>query len=221
MVMSKKGNNCVFVFLCFCVFVFLCFSCDNQKEKKMRELYYVNSVKTIGLDEYYDIYNQAIDSINNWIQNDLRGGLMQKSALEWLLDSLICFNQEGNKCIMAIMNRDQGGVNSINHFHGVKIRSHWYFFCGPTLYAFSEFYDLPPKIPLSFEKLKQIATSHIYRGYLKKGKGGQWEINERFFDRIIPSYNLKTDEEYVMFMVEVNWSSDVNETIRKYYEDDN
>ena len=35
--------------------------------------------------------------------------------------------------------------------------------------------------PLSFDKLKQIATWHIYRHYLKKNQYGEWVINEQFF----------------------------------------
>jgi hypothetical protein len=221
-VVLYKENNFFFFFLLFFSF----FSCDNyeKKEKRQRELYYVNSVKAVGLYEYYTVYTQANDTINTWIQNGW-GYKMQKSALEWQLDSLICFNQIGNKCIMAIMNRESERVNnSINHFYGVKIKDSWYFFRGPTLYAFSEFYNLPPKVPLSFEKLKQIATMHIYQGYLKKGKKGEWEINDKSFDQIIPSkrslefYNLKNEEEYVKFIVEVNKSSDVNATFKKYQE---
>jgi len=127
----------------------------------MRELYYANPVKMIGLNEYYIFYNQSIDSINIWIRNDLRVIQMQKPALEWQLDSLICYNQKGKKCIMAIMNKDNKGINSINHFYGVNIRNYWHFFRRPTLYAFSEFYNLPPNTSLSFEKLKQIATSNV------------------------------------------------------------
>jgi hypothetical protein len=55
-----------------------------------------------------------------------------------------------------------------------------------------------------------------------KNKKGEWEINDRFFDRIIPQdgtkeiYGIRSDEEYVKFMIELNWSSDVNMTINKY-----
>ena len=77
-------------------------------------------------------------------------------------------------------------------------------------------------MPLNFEKLKQIATWNIYRRYLKKNTQGEWEINDRFFDKIIPQdrtkeiYGIKSDEEYVKFMIELNWSSDINKTINKY-----
>jgi hypothetical protein len=54
-----------------------------------------------------------------------------------------------------------------------------YFFSGPTLVLPREYYQ--KDTPLSFEKLKQIATDHIYRRYLIKNKQGNWEINERFF----------------------------------------
>jgi len=44
-----------------------------------------------------------------------------------------------------------------------------------------EFYQEDIHTPLSFEKLKQIATMNIYRGYLRKGKKRKWEINDNFF----------------------------------------
>jgi hypothetical protein len=197
-------------------FVFCFYSCDEEKTiQKQRELYFINSVKAVSEDEYYIVYNQANDSINTWIKNDLRQYKMQKYALEWQLDSLICFNINANKCIMSIMNRDKNGTNSINHFYGVKIKNNWCLFCGATLYAFSEYYGLPPKEPLSFDKLKQIATKNIYRGYLKKGKKGKWEINEAFFNRmynknqVMEGYGscieCKTEEEYVLYLVNRNW----------------
>jgi hypothetical protein len=178
--MLNRGNN----YFLFFIFYFLFFiSCnDGKKIQKQRELYFAESTKVIGIDEYYRVYDQANDSINIWVKNNIDGYKMQKYSLEWKIDSLICFNKEVNKCIMSIMNQESETVNnSINYFYGIKINEHWYFFRGPTLYTFSENYDLPPATPLSFEKLKEIATTHIYRGYLKKGKKGQWEINEDFF----------------------------------------
>jgi hypothetical protein len=44
-----------------------------------------------------------------------------------------------------------------------------------------EYYQKDIHMPLSFEKLKQIATSNIYRRYLVKNKKGEWETSDRFF----------------------------------------
>jgi hypothetical protein len=216
--MLSRENK--FFVLCSLFFI-LCFlfSCNNEEKKtqEQRNMCFIESVKAIGIEKYYNVYNQANDTINTWIKNNW-GYLMQKSALEWQLDSLICFDKGGKKCIMSIMNRESEKVNnSINHFYGVWIKEKWYFFCGPTLYAFSEYYGLQSKVPLSFEKLKQIATAHIYRGYLKKGKNGQWEINENFFQDVISAnkrmggygscFECKTEEEYVLYRIRMNWAS--------------
>jgi hypothetical protein len=104
----------------------------------------------------------------------------------------------------------------------VKIKGNWYFFRGEGMVLPREYYQKDIHRPLSFEKMKQIATFNIYRHYLKKNKQGEWEINERFFDRIIPQdgtkeiYGIRSDEEYVKLIIELNWSSDINKTINKY-----
>ena len=199
---------------------------DSKEIKETRATCMHVSEELLG-KEYWKVYNSAVDSIESWIDNGIGNFSYWRSLINYQLDSVLCVNREQNKVIMSILLPyigEQGTAEQIEYFYGVKINNQWYFYGGPTLVLPREFYQEDVHTPLSFAKLQQIATAHIYRGYLKQGKKGQWEINERFFDQIIPSkrtleiYNLKDEEEYVKFMVEINWSSDIEATFKKYRE---
>ena len=226
--LSQENRYLLLLLLCgVCLF-----SCTDKSKKLQEEwlLYKDFSSQLVSQELYNQIFQDANDSVRNWLLNNLSSYSYEKNN-DWKIDSLLCFNENKDKCIMTLMLRDTlykpANSDGISNFYGIKIRNTWYFFRGAHMVVPREYYQKDIHTPLSFDKLKQIATSHIYRGYLKKGKGRQWEINDNFFNDIIPSnrtldiYNLKNEEEYVKFMVELNWSSDVNETIRKYHEDDN
>ena len=229
MAMSRQGNNVLYCFL-FCLFIISCNKhkkYDAEEIQKIRQTNISFSKSIAGENEYYNIYCNINDTVISWIDNQLRGYRYFNEEREWLVDSILCINKGGNKLITGILKRSLSNESTgdfIKYFYGVKIKEEWYFFPGPTLVLPREYYQEDIHTPLSFEKLQQIATAHIYRGYLKQGKKGQWEINDRFFDQIIPSkrtleiYNLKDEEEYVKFMVEINWSSDIAATFKKYRE---
>jgi hypothetical protein len=207
------------------------YACNQYKEYNVKEINTIRnnafqvSKSIIKADEYDFIYKNWIDSINNWIDNQIDYIKYYNVEREWLLDSLICINTKGTKLLTAVLKQsmyEESNADFIDYFYGVKIKGEWYFFRGAGLVLPREYYQKDIHTPLSFEKLKQIATDQIYRHYLKKGKSGEWEINERFFDGIMPSektkeiYHLKNDDDYVRFMVELNWSKNVNMTIEKY-----
>jgi len=225
----------LFVVLAVIMFLFM-FSCNkyrkyNKKEiADIRERALSTSQSILGKETYFSVYQMAIDSIENWRKHELRGWRYYEKTVDYQLDSVFCVNNSGDKIFFSILGRNiakEASGDGISHFYGVKMRNTWYFFGGPYMVLPREFYQENIYTPLSFEKLKQIATFNIYRGYLKKNSKGEWEINDDFFNDIIPSnrtleiYNLKNEEEYVKFMVELNWSSDVNETIKKYQGDGN
>jgi hypothetical protein len=206
-------------------------SCGRYKEYNVKE---INKIKNnaigmskslLGEDEYNMIYNNMIDTINSWIENKLRNYAYWTSVINYQVDSVLCVNKERNKIVTSVLLPyvGRGGVSDeITHFYGVKVKGTWYFLWGPTMVLPREYYQKDIHTPLSFEKLKQIATSNIYRRYLVRNKKGEWEINDRFFDGVIPQdgtkeiYGIRSDEEYVKFMIELNWSSDINMTINKY-----
>jgi hypothetical protein len=93
------------------------------------------------------------------------------TLVQFQIDSVLCFNTAGNKMITTRIGRGLGKDNvmdAVTHYYGVKINSNWYFFSGPTMHVPREYYQKDIHTSLSFEKLKQIATAEIYRGYLKK-----------------------------------------------------
>ena len=163
--------------------------CNNKKEYNSKEIKVVRdncmnkSHELLG-NEYWVIYNSAIDSINSWINNKIGNYAYWNSLIDYQLDSILCVNKDKNKIIMSILLPyigEKGVQDDIKYFYGVKINNQWYFFGGATMVLPREYYQKDIHTPLSFEKLKQIATSNIYQGYLIKNTNGEWVINEQFF----------------------------------------
>ena len=180
--LHQENKNLLLLLLCsVCLF-----SCADKSTKLQKEwLLYKDYSSQFATQELYEqVLQKANDSITNWLSHDLPSYAYEKNN-DWRLDSLLCFNKQIDKCIMTLMVRDTlykpANSDGISYFYGIKIRNTWYFFRGAHMVVPREYYQEDNHTPLSFDKLKQIATSNIYRGYLKKGKKGQWEINENFF----------------------------------------
>lgn len=198
------------------VIVLIFISCNNeQKELKEKRNQSINeSVSIVGYDSYYDVYNKANDSIKTWSENHL-ASYLGKRLNSWQLDSLICFNHNADKCVMAILTRatffNDAVMDNINIFNGVKIKNDWYFFSGGSLILPRKNYQKDIHIPLSFEKLKELSMKHIFRTYLNKGVGGELEINEKFFNDMISGAwcsDCTTQQEWDSVYLEVvkrNW----------------
>ena len=160
--------------------VVIIFSCkNNEKEIKKETAFYKQySTNIINKNTYQQIYSSAIDSLNLWSDNNLRG-YIQLTSKTWQLDSLLCFNKDKNKCVMSILVQNGKDVsNAVDFFYGVKIHENWYFFSGATAYP-TPYND---KGVLSFEKLHEIAMKEVFSGYLIKDEKGNWVINDKFFE---------------------------------------
>jgi hypothetical protein len=197
-------------------------SCSRYKEYNAKEIQEIRkrnidyALSILGQDEYWGIYDKINDSINMWKINNLGLYKYYGVSKEYLVDSIICINRHGDKIITSVLLRqllEEGIQDDIKYFYGVKIRGTWYFFGGATLVLPREYYQKDIHTPLSFEKLKQIATWNIYRRYLKKNTQGEWEINERFFENL-SKYDAYSrpfttqesyDESWLQLMRE-NWS---------------
>ena len=204
----KKGNRYLLVLI---IFIIVLFACKHKEEKKDAKLYMATSLKAVGQEEYTKVYKAANDSLNFWAKNRLQTYL-QQTVGTWQLDSLICFNKKGNKCVMAILvHQGEGVSNSINHFYGAKINGNWYFYRGAAGYTTAYSRD----VVQTFAQLHDIAMDNIFRGYLITTSGNDnWEINDRFFDEMenknmFGTYGaypmFKTFEEGVMNEVRNNW----------------
>lgn len=216
--MLHQENKNLLLLLLYSVCSICLFSCTDKSTKLQKEwlLYKDYSSQFVTQELYEQVLQKANDSITNWLSYDLPSYAYEKNN-DWRLDSLLCFNKRINKCIMTLMVRDTlykpANSDGVSYLYGVKIRNTWYFFRGPQMVVPREFYQEDIHTPLSFDKLRQIATSNIYRGYLKKGKKGQWEVNDDFFNNVLPPqktvefYGFKTAEEYIIRKVMMNWDN--------------
>jgi hypothetical protein len=220
--MLHRGSKLLIIF--FIIFSFV--SCNKYKEYNAKEIDEIrNRTQTmsqhiIGQEDYWNVYNLANDSIKNWQQNQLGLWKYYGNSIDYLIDSIFCMNHTSDKIFFSILRRNllkESEGDSIWYFYGVIINGEWYFFSGPTLVLPREYYQEDINTPLSFEKLKQIATSNIYRNYLIKNKQGDWKINDRFFERIVNKnmvaegygscFDCKTEEEYYLYLVRRNWEN--------------
>ena len=184
--MLHQGNKFI-IAICLILSIVSCSKYKKYNTKEINEIRTncMNKSQALLDDEYWLVYNSAIDSINSWIDNKIGNFAYWHSLINYQLDSVLCVNKEQNKIIMSILLPyigEKGTGDQIEYFYGVKIDNQWYFFCGPTLVLPREFYQEDIHTPLSFEKLKQIATYNVYRGYLKKNEQGEWVINDKFFE---------------------------------------
>jgi hypothetical protein len=156
------------------------------------------SLTTVPKEEYWMVFRQLNDSIQVWEDNKLRGHDVdyEKTALRFVIDSVLCFNKKGNKMITCRLLSGNGrenkdGMDGIAYYFGIKIKDKWYFSGGPTMYIPRSNYQKDIHKPLSLDLLKQIATDRIYRRYLTRKFSGEREINDHFFEdlEIRDAYN--------------------------------
>lgn len=167
----------------------LLFSCKNKKNEivEKTQLYKHFSEATVTKEKYNKIFFSLNDSIRNWRINKLKNYNEDTTEVEYFFDSLLCFNRMGNKFVSARMCRDvestrTNNMDGVVFYYGVKIKEQWYFFSGATVYLPRENYERNTQIPLSFEKLHEIAMKEVFSGYLIKDTKGNWIINDKFFD---------------------------------------
>lgn len=137
-----------------------------------------------------------------------------QSYTDWQLDSLVCFNQSADRCVMVIMNSKSSTVNnSLNYFYGVMIKDKWYFFSGSTLYLLDNYLGLSKDAILNFSQLREFSMKYVFSGYLIKHRG-KYVINDKFFDDLTsvawgPSDNTSSqwDSTYLS-IVRKNWEND-------------
>jgi hypothetical protein len=193
-------------------------------EPKKRDNVEVDSIKIMQVSKqsisekiYSEVYGRANDSVTSWIAHSLQSYLYERDN-NWRIDSLLCFNTQKDKAIMALLNQDRYPTSKndgINVFYGVKIKEKWYFFKGPFIVLIRENYQKDIHTPLPFTKLHEIAMDNIFKGYLKKNKqSGEWEINEGFFARFYErdAYNFpfttqEAWEESWLRLMHENWKN--------------
>ena len=200
----------------FIISIFITISCNPESNTQIAKKI---SMDKIGHENYMKIYKSANDSINCWRNNYLKG-FIQTRYDNWGLDSLICFNQNKDKFISSILIQSSFFKSAVQddilYFYGIKIKNKWYFCKGSCVVLPREMYQDDTNLPLSFEKLHEIAMKQIYAGYLKPkgflGLGG-YEINDDFFRdiEIRDAYNYpfttqESWEESWLRLMRENWA---------------
>ena len=169
MAILHQGNK-FFILLLFIIGSLFFTACNNKyKEYNKKEIATIryncmNQSQALLGSEYWFVYNSAIDSINSWIDNKIGNYAYWSSLIDYQLDSILCVNADKNKVIMSILLPyigEKGTGDQIMYFYGVKIKEEWYFFSGPTMHLPRNFYQEDIHTPLSFDKLRQIATNNV------------------------------------------------------------
>ena len=203
------------------VFIFLqVIACKNNSKYELLEKskqYIEFSRRYIGVDVYDTVSKDVDDSTTSWAKNNIKYWEGEIIDSTFQVDTLKCFNAQKDKVVTAILAKSMTSdavMDGIHFFYGVKIKNRWYFFEGATIFLPREMYEKNISVPLSFEKLHEIAMKEIFSGYLIKDEKGNWIINDKFFDELKIGEGgywfsrCKTQEDYekrVMEIVNNKW----------------
>lgn len=128
----------------------------KEKSEKVRSLYFNYSKNLVGEREYYEVYKNANDSIENWVANNLF--LLRCPIIKpYQLDSLLCFNSKKDRFLSTVLLQTarKGSVQDyIIFYYGAKIKQKWYIFQGETLVLPREYYQDDIHKPLSWALMK-------------------------------------------------------------------
>ena len=198
--MLHHGNKIGYLSILILLLLFA--SCNKFKKFDAKEIETIRfnsqnySQSIIGDHNYWQLYSQMNDTIRSWVNHGIGNYVYWDTLINYQIDSVFCINNAKDKIIASVMLPyigEGGNSDDIIYFYGVKIYGQWYFFIGPAMVLPRERYQQDIHSPLSFDKLKQIATWHIYRHYLKPNQQGEWVINEQFFASLdnYDAYNFR------------------------------
>lgn len=197
------------IFYILTLFVFI--KCDFNNQSDTNKLTFEVSSSHIGINKYYEIQKKLRDTVETWSLNNLRDS-KEITNYPYMIDSLICFNNNKDKLIGSILvrcNTNDCLQDDIILIYGLEINNLWYFIYGPTITLPREIYQKEIKTPITFDKLHTIALKEVYHNYLTKNK----QINEGFFSDLTSGAwctNCKTQEDWneaYLGWVKNNWAS--------------
>src|SRR4051812_30710689 len=119
MVMLKQGTR-IFLFL-------LLASCNNNSDvvKKTNEIKNM-SANTIGVQQYDNLLHLVNDSIKIWKLNKLRNYGVIKEQSDYIVDSLICINNNKNRLVTCLLSKvllKPNPTAGITFLYGEKIEN--------------------------------------------------------------------------------------------------
>lgn len=215
--MSSLENRLFYVILFFLLFV----SCSNERKKivEQRKNILDKSSSIVGKAEYFKIYDNLSDSVTEWKNYQLGYYKYYDVSKKYHIDSLLCFNVQGNKFISVILQQQllkEGVQDDVLFMYGAKVENEWLFWEGATMVLIRERYQDDIHTPIPFPKMQELATKYIYSNYLIKNETGEWIINDHFFDGFDQYNNIfhiygdcldcKNEIEFYRHCVAKNWS---------------
>lgn len=168
--------------------LFLMTACSqkvNENQEKAIKVLEISKNVIGGKNLYGNLYRQCLDTLNTWCSTKLPGYGSICDDRTFRLDSALCLNKEKDRMVTAILvqcNEPICEADAVHYLYGAKIKGQWYFFRGGgTMVVIREHYQKDIHTPLSFEKLHELAMDEMLRGYIKKNRDGEWEVNDAFF----------------------------------------
>lgn len=147
---------------------------DTQNTIKKR------SITVVGISTYNQVLKQINDTVNSWKLNRLRDYIENKNESQYIVDSLLCFNTNGDRLVTCLIGKSlikPDPTGGVTYLLGEKINNQWYFFKSGHYFIPYESKKIKDGQPFGYEELHEIALKEVYGGYLKP----QGEINESWF----------------------------------------
>ena len=138
--------------------------------------------------------------------------------MRYSVDELVCINSKRYKLLASVnsnIDDPDGSLDQLTYLYGVKIDDGWYFFFGPAQFVYREEDEKGGYRAHTPSELHDKTVKHVYRGYLRRGDDGSYEINDGFFSNMgcrdgpRPGYcqckTCETFEDWVLYTVRENW----------------
>ncbi|MGE0568483.1 MAG: hypothetical protein AB7O73_11080 [Bacteroidia bacterium] len=192
-------KNSIIYFLISIVITVLLLSC-NSSTNNHELINYENNSK------HLHEYKLLCDSFEKWKINKLHFSEAEL-IYNYILDSLLCFNQNKNQFISCRHLYDSINKNvtsdDLQFIYGILIRGNWYFYRGPSIVIPREMVkDQPENKPLSYQQLHHIALNEVYSGYLN----ADGSINEEWFNQVYSKKEteFKSKEDFEKFYIAIS-----------------
>ena len=193
-ILKKEIKIIVFGTITLCLY-----SCStNTTSENIKEQYLNKSQNVVGKENYFKIYQLLTDSLNSWKINKIGYHKFCGESKNCFIDTLMCFNKDGNKFIGAKLMQQllkDGVADDIDFLLGAKIENKWYFLQGANVFIPREmFKNHPINLPLSYQQLHEMALQNVYKGYLN----ADGSINDAMINYYFPKNesDFKTKKEY-------------------------
>lgn len=197
--MFSRGRNKLSVL--FSILIITIFSCGRKTSEKED---YFGTIRHIDkpLDSITNlVYKNLRDTLNRWANLKLRYWYYLNDPREcvWVIDDLIYFNSQQNKCLATLLLATYYNKESddIRFLLGEKQNGKWWFYDGPNLVIIQSVYEPDPTVKaLPFSTLRTIARRTALSWYYQEKPAGT--CLKKLFSEGYESYKKCSEEKYVI-----------------------